>query len=220
MAAGDTLASILNLAATGEALAVTCYYTCITGAGFLIDEPSRDHLRRVLGAELHHSQILQALGAQPLQRRFSLPDGMLADARTFVETAIRIEKSLTSVYLAATQQLAGQGRPALVATAAQLGASEAQHLTLISHLAGLVPVGETLPSLDPSQVSATAPSLAPFLRGAAGFGMAVTCPARSACEAAIGNLAIERVQPFAAAATGKSRAARTAPPAGMASAVS
>lgn len=200
VAAGDEVTSILSLAATAEALAVTCYYATLTGAGFLIDETALDHFRRVLGAELHHLQILRSLGGQPLQQRFSLPDGMFTDARIFAQTAICIETALTGAYLTATQRLASLGRPALAATAAQLGAGEAQHLTLISHLAGLAPSGETLPGLDPHHMPATAPTLAPFLRGGAGFGVAVACPTASACETAIGNLAIERVQPFAAPA--------------------
>jgi len=201
----EDAATILDLAATAETLAATFYYTAITGATFRIDEQALAHLKLTMDAELHHLDIVRSLGGASLREQFYLPDRLLADASVFVTTSLTIETALAGAYVAATHQLAALGQPLLAATAAQLGASAAQHLTLIGGLAGLAPRGQTLPAAGFRRVSDATPALAPFLAGGAGFNGPVHVPSARQYRVALGHAAAERVQPFVrayAAATG------------------
>jgi hypothetical protein len=84
----------------------------------------------------------------------------------------------------------------LAATAAQHSASEAQHLTLIAHVAGLRPSALTLPAPNFYQVSDALPALAPFLKGGAGFSGPLPCPSLNQCRAALGEAMAERGRSF------------------------
>ncbi len=192
----EDAATILDLAATAETLAATFYYTALTGATFRIDKRALAHLKLTMDAELHHLEILRSLGGASLRQHFYLPDRLLADASVFVTTSLTIETALADAYVAATHQLAVLGQPLLAATAAQLGASAAQHLTMIGQLAGLTPHGLTLPAAGFRRVSDAAPALAPFLTGGAGFNGPVHVPSARQYRAALGHTAAERVQPF------------------------
>lgn len=192
---GD-LATIINLATTAETLAVTFYHAAITRAAFLIDDQDMDSLRRIMDAEMHHLQILQSFGGASLTQQFYMPDRALTDARTFVNTGLQAETVFAGAYLAATHQFAVLGQPKLAATAAQHGASEAQHLTLLSHIAGIRASDLSLPAPMFYQVSDAQPALAPFLEGGAGFGALVRYPAPSEYSSALGGAAAKRGEPF------------------------
>lgn len=189
-------AAVLDLAATAEALAVTLYHQVLTTATFRVDEDTAEHLRAVLGAETHHLQLLKNLGATPLASRFHLPRGLLTDAGVFVDTALHLETAFTGAYLAATHQFAERGQPGLAATAAQLGASEAQHLTLLSQLAGLGPGDLTLPAASFRRVADAGPTLAPFLRNGPGSLGPVTLPRAEQLRLVLGQRAATPGRPF------------------------
>ena len=120
-------------------------------------------------AERGHIRTVRSLGGTALQQRFYLPERLLQDASVFVDTGLNLETALTGAYLAATRQFAELGQSALAATAAALGASEAQHLTLLGHLAGLSPDDLTLSTPSFRRATEALPVLAPFLSGGAGF---------------------------------------------------
>jgi hypothetical protein len=202
----DDIATLLHLATTAEALAVIFYYTAITTATFRIDEEDAEHLRLVMDAEMHHLQILQSFGGASLTQQFYMPERMLSDASRFVDTSLRIERVFAGAYLAATHQFAALGHPKLAATAAQHSASEAQHLMLISHVAGLRPSDVTLPAPLFYQVSDALPALAPFLRGGAGFGAPVRFPSPDQYHTALAGITAERGRPFVQAYGADTRA--------------
>ncbi|WP_291424687.1 ferritin-like domain-containing protein [Deinococcus sp.] len=158
-------AELLNLATTAEALAVTFYFHALSGAQFRMDDDTRQQLGRVLQAEQHHLELLTSLGGKPLTRTFNLPADLNSDARSFAETGLQLEAVFTSAYIAATHQFAELGHPELAATAAQLGASEAQHLSLLSQLAGFGSGELTLPTASLRQLTDAPPVLAPYLAG-------------------------------------------------------
>ena len=195
-APADDLATIVNLAATAETLAVAFYYAVLAGATFHIGEDDAERLKLVMDAEMHHLQILQSLGGRSLTERFYLPARVLSDARTFVDTGLRAETVFAGAYLAATHQLAALGQPALAATAAQHGASEAQHLTLIGHVAGLGPRQLTLPAPLYYHTSDALPELAPFIKGGAGFGQPASFPSPGQYQSALGGVAAVRSRSF------------------------
>lgn len=192
----NDIATIVNLAATAEALAVTFYYTMLTQATFHVGEDATEYLKLAMDAEMHHLQILQALGGRSSAQQFYMPQRMHSDASVFVDTGLRAETVFAGAYLAATHRFAMLGQPQLAATAAQHGASEAQHLTLIRHLAGMVPNDLTLPAPLFAHETDAAPALAPFLQGGAGFDVPVSLPSSDQLQAALGGSAAARVQPF------------------------
>lgn len=128
---------LLNFLTTAEALAVTFYHHALSGAQFRVDPEAREHLGQVLSAEQRHLETLRSLGGRPLVTSFQLPEDLCADARQFAQTGLELETAFAEHYVGAARQFARLGHPDLAATAAHLGASEAQHLGLLSHLAGL-----------------------------------------------------------------------------------
>jgi hypothetical protein len=155
-----------------------------------------DSLKRVMDAEMHHLQILQSFGGVSLAQQFYMPDRVLTDASTFVDTSLKTEKVSAGAYLAATHQFAVLGQPKLAATAAQHGASEAQHLTQIAHIAGLHASDLSLPAPLFYQMSDSIPALAPFLKGGAGFVGPLHCPSQSEYQAALGGAMAVRGKAF------------------------
>lgn len=197
-AAGDpgaAAATIVNVVATAETLAVTFYYTVLTGATFRVDAPAVDDLRWTLEAEMRHLDGLRSLGGASLRQRFYLPDHLLTDAGVFVDTAVTLEATLAGAYLAATHQFAVLGQPLLAATAAQHAASEAQHLTLIGHLAGLPAHDLTLSTTAFHLMSDAVRALAPFLAGGTGFHGPLSVPSARQYQAARDASTAERRQP-------------------------
>jgi len=193
---GDTIATIVNVAATAETLAVTFYYTVLMGATFRVDEPAVAYLIGAMDAEMGHLDTLRPLGGASSRRRFYLPDHLLADAGVFVDTTVTLETTLTGVYLAATHQFAALGRPLLAATAARHAASAAQHLTLIGHLAGLAPHSLTPPAQVAHGVSDTALALTPFIRGGDGFSGPVNVPTARQYQTALDHAMAARTRSF------------------------
>lgn len=209
----DDVATIVNLAATAETLAATFYYTVLAGAAFHMADDAVEYLKLALDAELHHLSILEALGGRALTQQFFLPRRILADASVFVRTGLRAEAVFAGAYLAATHRFAVLGQPQLAATAAQHGASEAQHITLIRHLAGMVPNDVTLPAPLFAHEAEAAPALAPFLQGGGDFTELVRMPAQAQSQALLAGSAAERVSSFAQAHgpdLGRARLARAA----------
>ena len=195
----NDIATIINLATTAETLAVTFYYTTLANATFHVGEDATEYLKLAMDAEMHHLQILHALGGRSLAQQFYMPQHMHSDASVFVDTGLRAETVFAGAYLAATHRFAMLGQPQLAATAAQHGASEAQHLTLIRHLAGMVPNDLTLPTPLFAHEADAAPALAPFLQGGAGFDAPAVFPSPERLQAVLGGTAAGRTQPFAQA---------------------
>ncbi len=161
-------AAVLNLAATAEALSVTLYHQVLSRASFGLSAEARSQLQTLLEAEQSHLTLLGTLGGASLTRQFWFPEGLLSNAGLFADTALHLEEACRGAYIAACHQFARQGKADLAATAAQLGASEAQHLTTLSHLAGFGPGDLSLPAAPFRQVADVSPVLSPFVAHAAG----------------------------------------------------
>ena len=188
----EDVAAIVNLIATAETLAVTFYYTALTGATFHIDERAVASLRVAMEAAMRHLDALRSLEGRSLNSHFYLPDRMLSDARVFVNAGLTLEAALTGASLAATERFATLGRPLLAASAARHAASAAQRLTLIGHLAGLAPHDVTRPAPAFHRVADAAPMLAPFLTGGAGYSGLARVPSTRQYRAALGDATVER----------------------------
>lgn len=189
-------AGVLDMAATAEALAVSFYHHALGRAAFRMDADTRAHLHSMLAAEQGHLELLDTLGGRPLTRTFSLPQGIHDDAGVFASTGLHLEGVLTGAYIAASHQLATLGHPELAATAAQLGASEAQHLTLLSHLAGYGPGELTLPAAPLRLITDAPPVLAPFIAGPTAGRTQVTLPGAAEVRTLVGPRAAPAVSSF------------------------
>ena len=118
-AANDDIATIANLAATAETLAVTFYYAAITGAQFDLDPADVAYLKLAMDAEQYHLDILGTLGGKSLTQQFYVPANVLSDPAVFVQTGLAAETAFVAAYLAATRVLAEGGHGKLAATTAQ-----------------------------------------------------------------------------------------------------
>jgi hypothetical protein len=165
----DSPQTILNLAATAETLAVTFYYSAITGATFSLDDADVAYLKFALDAEQYHLDFLTSQGGKSLTDKFYVPSTLLSDPLLFVQVATQAETAFVGAYLAATRAFGNAGLGKLAATAAQHACSEAQHLALAREIGGLVPNNLAVPLPIYYNVSNAVPTLAPFLSAREGF---------------------------------------------------
>jgi hypothetical protein len=196
-AANDDIATIANLAATAETLAVTFYYAAITGAQFDIAEDDLGHMRLAMDAEQYHLDILGTLGGKSLTQQFYVPENVLSDANIFVQTGLAAETAFVAAYLAATRRIAELGNGKMAATTAQHACSEAVHLSLIREIGGLPPNDIALPAAIYYNVSDAVPTLAPFLQGGTGFIGPVSYPTKDQFNAALAGVKAIHAPPYA-----------------------
>ena len=196
-AANDDPQTILNLAATAEALAVTFYYSAITGAKFALDAEDVDYLKAALDAEQYHYEFLTGAGGKALMNQFFVPANLLSDADTLIKTGLAAETAFVAAYLAATRRFAEAGQGKLAATTAQHAASEAVHLALVREIAGFLPNDLAVPAAIYYNVSDAVPTLAPFLKAGNGFIGPVMMPNKDQVKAAMGDVKTMRPPMFA-----------------------
>lgn len=195
--ANDDPQTIANLAATAETLAVTFYYSVITGAKFDVDAESLRYFKLAMDAEQYHLAVLGTLGGKSLTQKFYVPENVLTDANVFVSTGLAAETAFVAAYLAATRAFAEAGQGKIAATTAQHAASEAVHLSLIRETAGLDPNDLALNAAIYYNVSNAVPTLAPFLQGGKGFIGPVNAPTQAQFEAALGGVRATRAPAYA-----------------------
>jgi hypothetical protein len=193
----DDPQTILNLAATAEALAVTFYYSGITGGNFDLSEDDVLYLKLAMDAEQYHYDFLTSAGGRPLTTQFYVPANVLSDANVFIQTGLAAETAFVGAYLAATRIFADAGQGKLAATTAQHACSEAVHLSLIRDIAGLAPNDLALPAAIYYNVSDAVPTLTPFLSGGAGFIGPVSMPSQAQLNAALGDVRANRAPVYA-----------------------
>jgi len=196
--AQDSVATIANLAATAETLAITSYFGTLNLAGFSLSNEAVMYMKYALSAELYHLQILQSLGGKALVSEFYIPEAFLSDFSVNTQTFIAAETAFTGAYLAATRRFAEMGEPRLAVTTAQHAATEAEHLALTRDIGGLLPNPNALPAPIYYNVSDAVPTLTPFLTGGPGFIGPVAFPGIDAVNAFLGNDQAVRVPPFVA----------------------
>jgi hypothetical protein len=196
-AANDDPQTILNLAATAEALAVTFYYSGIVGGNFGLDADDVRYLKLALDAEDYHYDFLTSAGGKALTTQFYVPENVLSDANVFIQTGLAAETAFVAAYLAATRAFGEAGQGKLAATTAQHACSEAVHLALVRDIAGFAPNDLALPAAIYYNVSNAVPTLAPFLKGGKGFVGPVQMPSQAQLNAALGDVRATRAPVFA-----------------------
>jgi len=136
----DDIQTIINVAATAEAFAVTHYYRSLqatTKAKFTAAQIA--YLKAGLESEQEHFDFLVKNGAKPVTTSFYFPVGTFDTAKTFGTVTSIAETVFVAAYVAATRRFAELNQPLLAATAAQVAAVEAQHLALVNLIAGIFP---------------------------------------------------------------------------------
>jgi rubrerythrin len=151
---------IAKLAATAELLAIDFYGRAIARGGFTGDVLAYMEAAR-RNEQDHYDALAAVLGsAAPKGVRFRYAAGTFASAASIARTGVAAETAFVGAYLGAVKALEDDD---LKAVAGQIGANEAQHLTVLKRLAA----GNTLvpnPSFPTSLTAAQAlAAVTPFI---------------------------------------------------------
>lgn len=140
--AGDSFKSIVNIAATAEALAITFYSHGIAHNNQLkIPANNLVYLKAAVVEEQIHYNFLVSLGARPLTTTFSFPcgDDTFEHLHVFIATLQQLEEAFIAAYLAAVGEFAAMGSPSTAKIAAQIACVEGEHRVLGRDIGGLQP---------------------------------------------------------------------------------
>jgi len=232
--AGDDPQTILNLASTAEALAVTAFHSIITGSTFYgrLAPHYQNYLKSALSQEQAHFDFLVANGAKPLANKFFFPNGILENLGLYVYVTDVLEGVFIGAYLASVRRFAELNRPDLAWTAASVMGIEAEHkalnramgITSAGSAAGqtngiansptrepvepatLFQVSQAVPTLGPVLMGGTAPASAGALVAGVNFGLGpVTQPTAAQVRAAGNPLTTVRPPLQSFTKSGKSR---------------
>jgi rubrerythrin len=124
-------ADIAKLAATAELLAIDFYSRCISSRKFGGDKLA--YLTAARSNErAHYAALAKVLGsAAPKGLRFRYPAGAFNSVRAAAGVGSALETAFVGAYMGAVKALKDDG---LKAVAAQIGANEAQHLTIFNFI--------------------------------------------------------------------------------------
>jgi hypothetical protein len=123
---------IAKLAATAELLAIDFYKKAIASRKFSGDELA--YMAAALGNEqAHYKALAGVLGkAAPKGLRFKYPRGSFASARSIGGLGQALETAFVGAYMGAVTALKSNE---LKGVAAQIGANESRHLSVLSNIA-------------------------------------------------------------------------------------
>lgn len=196
---GDSVETMINLAATAETLACTHYYNVLTDSKIQLAPTERDILTAALDTEYQHLQFLNANGAKALTEEFFFPVNVYNDRQNFSEITETAEFAFVGAYLAANRRFAELGESLLAATVAQVACTEEVHLALIRQIGGRLPNHVSLAQAPFYNTSEVVPVLQGFLEGGAGFeATARKFPGADTITSFVGDDGVESVEPFVA----------------------
>jgi hypothetical protein len=134
--------TIINTAITAEALAVTYLTAVITSPHVKSTPVGRflDVLKAANAEEYAHFKALEKLGAKPLTTRFWTPNAFFGPNLAGVFPTLQVAETLfVNAYLIGLTSFAKAGKADLARYAAEIGATESQHLALANFAAGKTP---------------------------------------------------------------------------------
>jgi hypothetical protein len=127
----ESTQTIINLAATAEAFAVTALGQALDNAANGKLKLSKEQIQTLTAAraeEQAHYDYLTGAGATAATLDFTIPsDAIVTDPSTFLSTMVSLEEAFIAAYLAAAQEFALLGEGKLAQVALQIGAVEAEH---------------------------------------------------------------------------------------------
>jgi len=152
-------ADIAKLAATAELLAIDFYKRAIASRRFSGDELA--YMRAALGNEQAHYRALAGVlkNAAPKNLSFKYPRGAFASAKSIGTLGQALETAFVGAYMGAVTALRSNE---LKGVAAQIGANESRHLSVLTNIAaGAIVPAPALPTvLTAAQANA---AVRPFL---------------------------------------------------------
>jgi hypothetical protein len=165
LAEGNALAAptadtdIAKLAATAELLAIDFYKKAIASKKFSRDELG--YMQAALGNEQAHYQALAGVlkSAAPKGLTFKYPRRAFASAKSIGKLGMALETAFVGAYMGAVTALKSNE---LKGVAAQIGANESRHLSVLTNIAAgsIVPAPALPKVLTASQATA---AVKPFL---------------------------------------------------------
>ena len=144
----ESTSTILNIAATAEAAAVTALYNVhvavnqgkLNTAGIAIPVPFLVRIvRGILRQEQDHLSFLMGAGARPLYTSFTFPAGIFSSALGAVEFLETADTAFAAAYMAANREFAAAGMAQLAQYAYQIGGTETEHRALARAAQGKLP---------------------------------------------------------------------------------
>jgi hypothetical protein len=184
----ESIAQILNIAATAEALGITFYYHSIQASFFDQDDQRQWYLQAALDEERSHLDFLKANGGVPptADKQFFFPTNCFDDLSIFASVLDALENAFIAAYLAAMQRFAQLGQPLLAEVAGQILGVESEHRVLGRIIAGDRPPNSLCMERASYQcLSAAAAALAPFIQGDASHTLQKPQPTSNQIDAAV-----------------------------------
>ncbi len=143
----ETVADIINIAATAEALAVSLTGAVIAGAakydgGKGLPASLVTWVKGIQAEEQAHYAYLTSAGAKALTLTFTVPQNLASitnDSKALLNFVVAAETIFIGAYIAAAQEFAQLGQPALSKVALQVAGVEAEHRVLASYGLGASP---------------------------------------------------------------------------------
>jgi hypothetical protein len=140
--------TILNIAATAEAAAVTALYNVhlavgagrLSTSGVAVPVNTLVHIvRAALREEQDHYAFITGAGGKPLYTSFTFPAAIFERATDTLQFFLTAETTFVAAYMAATREFAAGGMATLAQYTYQIGAVEAEHRALMRAGLGLLP---------------------------------------------------------------------------------
>jgi hypothetical protein len=159
LGAGTADSDIAKLAATAELLAIDFYKKAIASKKFKGDELA--YMAAALGNEqAHYKALAGVLGsAAPKGLRFKYPRGAFGSAKAIGGLGQALETAFVGAYMGAVTALKSND---LKGVAAQIGANESRHLSVLTNIAaGRIVPAPALP--DVYTAAQATKAVAPFL---------------------------------------------------------
>ena len=144
----ESVQTVLNIAATAEALAVTAFYNVhqqVVRGLFNTDGIAVpvnvlvSVVRAILREEQDHYSFLVGAGGKPLLTSFSFPPAVLTNAVVALHFVEQAETVFIAAYMAANRAFASAGMASLAQYAYQIGGTEAEHRALARAALGDLP---------------------------------------------------------------------------------
>ncbi len=127
----DSVQTIIDIAATAEAFAITALGHALANVAtgtLVLPAEAVQALIAARAEEQTHYDYLVAAGATALTLEFTIPDDkIITDPATFLTTLVALEETFIAAYMAAAQEFAVLGEAGLAQLALQIGAVEAEH---------------------------------------------------------------------------------------------
>lgn len=134
----DNPGLLLNILATAELFSASLYTSALQ---LVTDLTEEEHvwIKTIALSEWDHYQLFSSIGGRSASTTFSL-DNFPSDKLGFIAVVEPLKTSFVTGYLTFLGMLTSIADEKLAITAAQIATVESQHLALLRHIGGLLPI--------------------------------------------------------------------------------